>query len=199
VKFTWPAPERNKGPTLDVLSRVLPRQGSVLEIASGTGQHIIHFARHLPALTFLPTDVLDENLASIQAWIAESGLTNVRTPQQLDVTSKNWGVATVSAIFNANMIHIAPWDCAIGLFNGAARTLELGGTLVLYGPFRIGGKHTAESNADFDKDLRRRDTRWGVRDLETVTSLAESVSLRLIERVPMPANNQTLVFVRERS
>jgi len=196
VKLIWPAPERNKGPILEVLGRVLPRQGTVLEVASGTGQHVVHFARHLPNIIFLPSDVNEENLASIRSWIAESGLANLRAPKRLDVTDADWDIALVDAVICANLIHIAPWECALGLLQGAARHLRPGGLLILYGPYRIGGEHTAPSNAEFDTDLRRRDPRYGVRDLEAVASTAESLGLAFMERVVMPANNQTLVFAR---
>jgi hypothetical protein len=194
-KTRWPAPERNKGPILEVLRRVLPRSGTVLEIASGTGQHAEYFARELPALTFLPSDVDPENLASIREWVRDAALPNLREPLELDVTSESWKVGEVDAVFNANMIHIAPWDCAVGLFAGIRRETTAR-VVVLYGPFRIGGVHTAPSNEAFDANLRERNPSFGVRDLEAVTELAEQAGLRLAERVPMPANNQTLVFVR---
>jgi SAM-dependent methyltransferase len=194
-KTRWPAPERNKGPILEVLRRVLPRSGTVLEIASGTGQHAEYFARELPALTFLPSDVDPENLASIREWVRDAALPNLKEPLELDVTSESWKVGEVDAVFNANMIHIAPWDCAVGLFAGIRRETTAR-VVVLYGPFRIGGVHTAPSNEAFDANLRQRNPTFGVRDLEAVTELAEQAGLRLAERVPMPANNQTLVFVR---
>ena len=196
MKLTWPAPERNKGPILEVLKRVLPERGTLLELASGSGQHVVHFARNFPEITFLPSDIVDENLASIRAWIDESGLTNVLPPRRIDVTSSDFGIEPVDAIFNANMVHISPWSCAIGLFAGAARYLAEAGSVVLYGPFRIGGEHSAPSNAEFDADLRSRDASWGVRDFEAIVTLAENAGFRLRERVAMPANNQTLVFVR---
>ena len=196
MKLTWPAPERNKGPILEVLKRVLPEHGTLLELASGSGQHVVHFARNFPEITFLPSDIVDENLASIRAWIDESGLKNVLPPRRIDVTSSDFGIEPVDAIFNANMVHISPWSCAIGLFAGAARYLAEAGSVVLYGPFRIGGEHSAPSNAEFDADLRSRDASWGVRDFEAIVTLAENAGLRLRERVAMPANNQTLVFVR---
>lgn len=195
MKACWPAPERNKGPILEVLKRVLPARGTLLELASGSGQHCVHFARGLPELTVQPSDVDPENLASIRAWVAEAALPNLRAPLTLDVRAADWGVGRVQAIFNANMIHIAPWECCVGMFDGVGRHLEPGGVFALYGPFRVGGAHTAESNASFDAGLRARDPRWGVRDLEAVTAEAERVGLRLTERVPMPANNFTLVFV----
>jgi hypothetical protein len=196
TKLTWPAPERNKQPILDVLSRVLPSDGTLLELASGTGQHAVHFARHLPSWTIQPSDVEPENLASIQAWVAEAKLPNLRQPLRIDVVDEDWQIPPVTAIFNANLIHIAPWQATIGLVRGAARQLAPGGTLVVYGPFRIGDQHTAPSNESFDASLRERDTRFGVRDLEAVLALAEESGLNLQERIEMPANNQTLVLVR---
>jgi SAM-dependent methyltransferase len=197
MKKTWPAPERNKGPIVDVLRRVLPKAGRVLEISSGSGQHVVHFARQLPGLVFQPSDVDPDNLASIRAWRHDEQLANVLEPVRLDVLEESWPVGPFDAAFNANMIHIAPWACAEGLFRGVGRHLGKGGVFVLYGPFRIGGAHTAESNAEFDADLRQRDPAWGVRDLEAVEALAREQGLELRERVPMPANNQCLVFVRE--
>ncbi len=194
MKQCWPAPERNKEPILAVLRRVLPVTGTVLEVSSGSGQHAVHFARHLPALTFRPTDLDPENLASIRAWVEESALPNLLDPVELDVVASDWSTEPVAAIFNANMLHIAAWDCARGLFQGAGRYLLPGGVLVVYGPFRIGREHTAPSNESFDESLRRRDPRWGVRDLEDVVALAEAAQLVFDERVEMPANNQSLIF-----
>jgi len=197
MQKTWPAPERNKGPILEVLSRVFPNAGRVLEISSGSGQHVVHFARHLPALEFQPSDIDDDNLASIRAWLREEKLANVREPVRLDVLAPAWPIDACDAAFNANMIHIAPWACAEGLFAGIGRCLAPGGVFVLYGPFRVGGAHTAPSNESFDADLRQRDPTWGVRDLEAVEALAEKQGLTLAERLAMPANNQSLVFVRK--
>lgn len=196
MKKTWPAPERNKAPLLELLARVFPKAGRVLEVASGSGQHAAHFARHLPDLEFQPSDVDEDNLVSIRAWVREEQLANLREPVRLDVLDDTWPVAPCEAAFNANMIHIAPWPCAEGLFAGLGRHLLPGGVFVLYGPFRIGGVHTAPSNAEFDDDLRRRNPEWGVRDLEAVEALASRQGLVLSERVSMPANNQSLVFVR---
>jgi SAM-dependent methyltransferase len=196
MKQSWPAPERNKQPILAVLERVLPASGTLLEIASGSGQHAVHFARALPALRWIPSDHDADNLASIGAWVAESGLPNLQPPIELDVRSDSWDVGTLDAAFNANMIHIAPWECCVGLFAGLGRHLAAGGIFVLYGPFRIAGAHTAPSNAEFDAGLRARDPQWGVREIESVEAEAARVGLTLRERVPMPANNQTLVFAR---
>lgn len=194
-KQVWPAPERNKEAILEVLQRVFPGTGRVLEIASGSGQHAAHFARNLPGLLFQPSDVDPENLESIRAWVREAKLPNLFEPIALDVQSADWG-AVYDAIFNANMVHIAPWECAKALLRGVGRHLESGGAFAIYGPFKLGGVHTSESNAAFDEDLKRRDPRWGVRDAEAVITLAEEAGLTFSERVPMPANNQTLVFVR---
>lgn len=195
-KQVWPAPERNKAPILEVLRRVLPERGTLLEIGSGTGQHAVHFARHLPGLVFQPSDLDPENLESIRAWVEEARLPNLRLPFRLDVLSPHWSVNEVDVVYSANMIHIAPWECAEALFNGAGRHLGEAGVCVLYGPFSVGGEHTAPSNARFDADLRERDPRFGVRDLFAVEELARRVGLELRERVDMPANNLTLVFRR---
>jgi 2-polyprenyl-3-methyl-5-hydroxy-6-metoxy-1,4-benzoquinol methylase len=190
-----PAAERNRGPILEVLRRVLPLSGTVLEIAAGSGQHAVWFARALPGIDWQPSDVSAEALASIAAWRDEEGPANLRAPVRLDVTGEDWPEAgTFDAIFCANMIHIAPWQACLGLLRGAGRHLSPRGTLVLYGPFRIAGEHTAPSNAAFDLDLRRRDPSWGVRDLDEVAREAERHGLVLEERVAMPANNQTVVF-----
>jgi SAM-dependent methyltransferase len=197
MKQCWPAPERNKHAILALLARVLPARGELLEVASGSGQHAVHFARELPALTLQPSDMDPENLASIRAWVREVQLPNLREPLALDVLADDWGVGSVDALFNANMIHIAPWECCLALLRGAARHLRPEGVFVMYGPFRVGGTHTAPSNQSFDAGLRARDPRWGVRELEDVVSEAARLGLTFVERVEMPANNQSLVFRRE--
>lgn len=189
-----PATERNREPILAVLRRVLPATGTVLEIASGTGEHVVHFAAALPALRWQPSDLDDESLASIAAWTEATGAPNVLPPLRLDVTTERWPVEQVDAVFCANLIHIAPWSACLGLMRGAGEHLRAGGVLALYGPFKIGGAHTAPSNAAFDRDLKLRDHSWGVRDLETVEAVARRHGLVREERVAMPANNQTLVF-----
>jgi SAM-dependent methyltransferase len=194
VKACWPAPERNKEPILDVLRRVLPESGTLLELASGSGQHIAHFARHLPRWTFIPSDIEPDHLASIEAYRAEYRGDNFEHPRVIDVRSADWDVPALDAVFSANMIHIAPWSCCVGLIQGTARHLRAGGKFVLYGPFRIGGAHTAISNARFDENLRRQNEHWGVRDMEEVIERAEADGLEFSERVAMPAENQTLVF-----
>ena len=195
-KRSWPAAERNKAPLLEVLRRVLPSAGTLLEVGSGTGQHASYFAEHLPGLVFQPSDIDPENLISIDAWARDAALANLRPPLRLDVTADDWGVGRVDAIFSANMIHIAPWVCAQGLIAGVARHLTEAGVFVLYGPFRIDGRHTAPSNEAFDAELRARDASFGVRDLEAVRDLAKEHALSLAERIDMPANNLCLVFNR---
>jgi len=191
-----PAAERNREAILDVLRRVLPARGAVLEIASGTGQHVAHFAAALPDLTWQPSDRDDGDFESIVAWTEHAAVSNVRPPLLLDVTAEAWPVATVDAVCNANMIHISPWHTCLGLMRGAGLHLARDGVLVLYGPYRIAGAHTAPSNAAFDADLRARDPSWGVRDLEAVAEVAAAHGLDLAEHVTMPANNLTLVFRR---
>jgi SAM-dependent methyltransferase len=178
------------------LARVLPERGTLLELASGTGQHAVYFAERLPRWQYQPSDVDPANLSSIAAWREQAALPNLLAPLPLDVCAEPWPVGEVDAIYNANLLHISPWECAVGLFRGAARQLTPGGVLLLYGPYRVGGAHTAPSNERFDEDLRQRDPRFGVRDLEQVVALAGEHGLALAERVEMPANNQSLVFRR---
>lgn len=196
MKQTWAAPERNRQPILDVLTRVLPPSGALLEIASGSGQHAAFMAEHLPSWIWTPSDISEENLASTSAWVADSGLPNLRSPIRVDVRDDDWNVATVDAVFCANMIHIAPWECSVALVRGAARHLRSNGLLLLYGPFRIDGQHTSDSNRSFDESLKARDASWGVRDLNEVTALAEASQFAFVERVAMPANNQLVVYRR---
>ena len=189
-----PAAERNRQPILAVLERVLPATGTVLEIASGTGQHAVHFAAALPQLIWQPSDPGEEARASIAAWTAHNGLANVRAPLALDVRNASWGIDAADAIVCINMIHISPWESAQALIGGAGRLLQTGGVLFLYGPYRRGGAHTAPSNAAFDAQLRSRDPSWGVRDMEDVVALADAAGFDSDERVEMPANNFCLVF-----
>lgn len=191
-----PATLRNRDAILAVLRRVLPRHGTVLEVAAGTGEHALHFASALAHVSWLPTDADPEAVASIAAWREAEGTANLLPPLQLDVTSPAWPVATVDAMFCANMIHIAPWNACLGLLAGAGRHLARGAPLVLYGPYRLGSRHTAPSNEAFDRDLRARDPRWGVRDLEEVVAAAVLEGLSFEERVEMPANNQVIVMRR---
>jgi hypothetical protein len=175
----------------------LPPRGTVLEIASGTGEHATFFATALPNLRWQPSDIEGESLASIAAWTQTERTPNVCAPLGLDVTEHPWPIPVVDAIFTANMIHIAAWSACLGLMRGAGAHLGGGGVLVVYGPFKIDGAHTAPSNAAFDLDLRRRNATWGVRDLADVIEAAHGQGLTFEERVGMPSNNQALVFRRE--
>ena len=193
-----PATHRNREPILEVLGRWLGEPTRVLEIASGTGQHAVFFAEHLPHLEWQPTDCDPNGLESIAAWVADSGLPNLGAPVALDAASADWpvGRGAIDAIFNANMIHISPWSVGIGLFEGAGRVLRRGGLLFLYGPFKVGGKHTAPSNAAFEESLHQRDPSWGIRDLEEVQDVADRNGLTHVETNDLPANNKLVVFRR---
>ena len=188
--------ERNRDPILSVLKRVLAPATSVLEVASGTGMHAVHMAAGLPHVHWQPSDFSDHALLSIAAWSELQPSPNLKPAIQLDVRDTYWPVQDIDAIFNANMIHISPWSVTEGLLAGAGRTLPAQGHLVMYGPYRINGAHTAESNARFDDSLKMRDPSWGIRDLEKVVALAGTHGLEFIERVQMPANNQIVVFER---
>jgi SAM-dependent methyltransferase len=190
------ATERNREPIVEVLRRVLPPAGLVLEVASGTGQHVVFFARAFPALRWQPSDISPPHLDSIRAWTRASGVDNVEAPVALDVERMPWPIARADAILNINMIHISPWSAAAALFEGAARALPASGVLFLYGPFMRDGRHTAQSNARFDERLRAEDPRWGVRDLGEVQTLATAAGFGPAEVVAMPANNLSLVFRR---
>ncbi|MGE0093033.1 MAG: DUF938 domain-containing protein [Alphaproteobacteria bacterium] len=196
TRLSSPAALRNRDPILDVLRLHLPPKGLVVEMASGSGEHVIHFARHLPGLTFQPSDPDADARASIDAWVEEAGLANVKPALDLDVTRRPWPFVNAAAILCINMVHISPWPATEALFAGAARHLVPNGVLYLYGPYKRDGAHTAPSNEAFDQSLRARDPAWGVRDLETVTALAVSAGFTEPEIVPMPANNLSLVFHR---
>ena len=192
-----PAAERNGPPILAELQRLLPEQGLMLEIASGTGQHAAHLCAGLPGWHWQPTDVDAASLPSIRAWCA--GLARVRPPLLLDVLSQPWPVEVppaVDAMFCANMIHIAPWACTVALMQGAARHLAPQGLMVTYGPYREDGVQTAPGNVAFDADLRARDSAWGLRQLAAVVAEARTAGLELRDRVTMPANNLLLVWTR---
>jgi SAM-dependent methyltransferase len=191
-----PAAERNKQPILDAVRAWLPATGTVLEIASGTGQHIVHFARALPALIWQPTDTDDELLGATTRRLRAAGLDNVRAPLRLDVLDSEWPIRQAAAVICINMIHIAPPAATEALISGAARLLANGGPLVLYGPYRRAGRHTAPSNEAFDQSLRARNPDWGVRDLDDVAGAARGHGFRLADVVSMPANNFTVVFAR---
>lgn len=188
-----PAAARNRAPILEVLRQHLPAQGLVLEVASGSGEHILHFAEALPALSFQPSDPDAGARASIDAWA--EGQPNVRPALALDA-SATWPALRADAVLCINMIHIAPWQAAIGLFRGAAATLPAGGLLYLYGPYRQSGLPTAPSNEAFDADLRARNPAWGLRLLEDVVALAAEHGFAAPDVVPMPANSLSLIFRR---
>jgi SAM-dependent methyltransferase len=198
---------RNHQAIWTVLQKFLAgKSGDVIEAGSGTGQHVVHFAGHTPDIVGGPSDYTAQHLKSINAWLMHAGLPNIRPPLPIDLSDPAWcpalqdgsGPGPLLAVFCANVIHIAPWRVAEGLFEGAGRYLRADGRLFLYGPFKRDGKHTALSNAVFDTSLRERDAEWGVRDIADVEKLAAGVGLMLVETVPMPANNLILAFERSK-
>jgi len=191
-----PAAERNCQPILEVLRSVLPAQGLVLEIASGTGQHVMHFAGALPGLEWQPSDPDAASRQSINDWMAAARLPNVRAPLDLDVRAMPWPLDSAAALVCINMIHISPWEAACSLMKGAGAILQVGSIMYLYGPYRLDGRHTSPSNEAFDADLRARDPAWGVRDLEAVQAIAGQAGFMLEQTVPMPANNLSVILRR---
>lgn len=191
-----PAAERNSAAITGVLREILPAEGTVLEIGSGSGQHVTCFAKAFPGLSFQPTDPDSGSRDSILAWTQAEGLSNIKVPVNLDAAAPVWPVTTAHAILAINVIHISPWRTAQGLFRAAGIVLPHNGPLYLYGPFKREGKHTADSNQAFDRWLRERDPAWGVRDIEEVTALARETGFNGPEVLPMPANNFSLVFRR---
>ena len=189
--------ERNKGPILALLERILPHSGLVLEIGSGTGQHVAHFAKALPELTWQPSDSDAAFRESIRLWVGSENLGNVRAPVDLDVCRFPWPVIYADAVLCINMIHVAPWTATEALLRGAKDVLIRGGVLFLYGPYRRFGRHTAPSNEAFDVQLRASDPAWGLRDLESVVELAGTTGFELAEVVDMPANNFSIVLLSE--
>jgi SAM-dependent methyltransferase len=183
------------------------KSGDVVEAGSGTGQHVVDFARRFPDITWWPSDLNAQHLKSIEAWRLHAGLANIRTPLRIDLSDSTWcpemhdgsGPGKLLAVFCANVIHIAPWRVAEGLVAGAGRYLRGDGRLLLYGPFKRGGKHTAVSNAVFDSSLREKEPEWGVRDVEAVEQLAAAAGLGLVEVSEMPANNLILAFGRTKT
>lgn len=200
-----PAFHRNHQPIWAVLEKFLGGQaGDVLEAGSGTGQHVVYFARQNPEITWWPSDLSEAHLKSIAAWRAAAGLPNIRPPQRIDLSDPAWSVAEsggsapgkLLAIFCANVVHIAPWRVAEGLIAGAARHLREDGRLFLYGPFKRGGRHTAVGNAVFDTSLKSQNPEWGVRDVGDVARLAQGAGFELADTFEMPANNLILMFIR---
>ncbi|EYF02661.1 DUF938 domain-containing protein [Chondromyces apiculatus] len=197
MKRIAPAADRNKSPILGVLRPLLPDGARVLEIASGTGQHMIHFASALPTVTFQPSDADPAALESIESYRAEAGLSNVAPPVLLDAASASWPVTSADAVVCINMIHISPWSSCEGLFRGAARILPPGGVLVLYGPYCFSGRYTAPSNEAFDASLKEQNPAWGVRDIDDLSRLATETGFVNEAITALPANNHVLVFRRQ--
>lgn len=198
-----PATQRNREPILEVLLQVLPPTGTVLEVASGTGEHAVYFAPHLTPRRWLPTEQNPLLRASIKAWAKEYPSDNLYPPLELDASMASWTVEKdaapdlpIVAIVNINMIHISPWSTCLGLMAGAGRILPSGGILYLYGPFKQNGEHTAPSNAAFDESLRAQDPAWGVRNLQDVIAAAREQHLNFQATYQMPANNLSVIFER---
>jgi len=195
-KKSAPTALRNREPIADVLAEELPSSGTVLEIASGTGEHAAFFATRFPHLEWQPTDPDPEALASIEAWRGEADLPNLRAPAALDAASPEWPIEGADAMLCINMIHISPWEASKGLFAGAARLLPKGGKLLLYGPYLEDDVETAQSNLDFDAWLKARDPRFGLRNIADVDTLAARNGLSRSRRAEMPANNLTLAYLK---
>ncbi|MGA9383232.1 MAG: DUF938 domain-containing protein [Phormidium sp.] len=200
-----PATQRNREAILEVLQRILPPTGTILEIASGTGEHAVFFTPRLPGRKWLPTDINYLSLASISAWLKYEPSDHIYPPILLDVCANIWPMEVetqpeteylgeITAIVSINMIHIAPWSACLGLMAGAGRILPQNGILYLYGPFKQGGQHTAPSNAAFDEMLKSQNAEWGVRDLDDVIAAAKMQNLQWRETIQMPANNLSVVF-----
>lgn len=196
MKLSSPAAQRNREPIAAVLADWLPASGLVLEVASGSGEHAAHFARAFPQLEWQPSDPDPAALGSIEAWRADSGLANLREPVILDATAETWPVERAQAMLNINMIHISPWAAALGLLDGAAKALPLGGPLIVYGPWLVDGIETAPSNLAFDADLKRRNPAWGLRKVEDFAAEAKKRGLQLDDQQEMPANNRMLLLIR---
>lgn len=198
-----PAAERNREPILRALKQILPPQGLALEIASGTGQHVAHFAAGLPGWVWQPSDAQPDAFDSIGWWCAQAGVRQVKAPIQLNVMASPWPCVdrpfkqSFDAIFCANMLHISPWATCAALMQGAARHLTPAGRLLVYGPFLEPGTPTSPGNQDFDQSLRQRDPSWGIRQLDDVAQEASRAGLRLHQRIEMPTNNLLLAFVRK--
>jgi hypothetical protein len=190
------AAQRNRDPILSILRDLLAEAKLVLEIASGAGDHAVHFARHMPAMHWQPSDPSPEARALIRSLIAAERLANVLPPLELDAAADAWPIDRADALVCINMVHISPWAATEGLMRGAARVLGAGQPLYLYGPYRRSGRALEPSNAAFDADLKRRDPRWGLRELDAVAACAEANGLALERVVEMPANNLSVIFRR---
>ena len=187
---------RNSGPIIEILRGILPDEGLVLEVASGSGEHVLAFAGAFPHMLWQPTDADPVGLRSIQAWRSADGRPNLLVPVHLDAASADWPVDEAQALLCINMVHISPWEATIGLLAGAQRLLKSGAPLYLYGAYRQQGVETAPSNIAFDQSLKARNPEWGVRNLEDVVAEAGRHGLELDGVVPMPANNLSVIFRR---
>jgi SAM-dependent methyltransferase len=191
-----PATLRNRDFILDVLREVLPTKGDILEIASGSGEHVVHFAKSLLSLDFQPSDPDPNALQSVVAWVKATRVTNVRAPIILDASQSPWPIASADGVICINMAHISPWDATRGLIKGAAAILSPGAPFYLYGPYKREVLETAPSNRAFDRSLRNHNPAWGLRDLEAVAAMAQSVGFSIPIVTEMPANNLSVVFRR---
>ncbi|MEO7634570.1 MAG: DUF938 domain-containing protein [Sphingomicrobium sp.] len=191
-----PATQRNRDPIAAVLREWLPPSGVVLEVASGSGEHAVHLARAFPLLEWQPSDAHPDAIASIATWAEEANLPNLRPALALDAAQRDWPIDRADAVLSINMVHISPGRAALGLLAGAARLLEAGGPLILYGPWLEDGVDTARSNLAFDADLRSRNPQWGLRRVEEFAAAAAGLGIRLEQRRGMPANNLMLLFRR---
>jgi hypothetical protein len=189
-----PATLRNRDFILDVLREVLPAKGDILEIASGSGEHVVHFARSLPSFVFQPSDPDPDALLSVAAWVKATRVTNVRAPIVLDTSQSPWPIVSADGIICINMVHISPWDATLGLIEGAAVILPLGAPFYLYGPYKREGFETVPSNQAFDRSLRNHNSAWGLRDLEVVAAMAQSSGFSVPVIAEMPANTLSVVF-----
>jgi hypothetical protein len=196
-RLFYPATERNRDPILDVLKTIMPREGHIVELASGSGEHVVHFANAFKDILWQPSDLEDHALKSIQSWINHTGLTNIQAPLRLDTTEPHWPIESTDGILCINMIHISPWEATLGLMEKATKLLAKNGFLHLYGPFRINGEHTSASNIAFEGWLKEKDSRFGVRDMKDVENEANLKGLKLSMTIPMPANNFSLVFHKD--
>ena len=196
ARLSSPAALRNRDPILAVLCTMLPPSGTVLEIASGSGEHVVHFAAAMPYLSWHPSDPSPQARASIASWLSNPPQPNILAPLDLDAAAAVWPIDRADAVIAINMVHISPWTATIGLLRGAARLLPPGGPLFLYGPYYRSGETPAPSNVAFDADLRARNPDWGIRHLDDVERAAALAGLHLERVVEMPANNLSLIFAR---